>query len=129
MLFGTCWKICKNRLSDNKVILNLAHPDKPKITRTDSDQNVQDLDDKIAEALNKIRTLDLKENNNVKSARYVWDWVFKTDGYFAEYDNKRGKVEEKANLILTVAAYTTPAGRIGYSGVKNQPHNFDGEVY
>ena len=70
----------KNRLETNKVIKNLAHPDKPNITRTLSDSNVENLHDKIVMALEKLEELD-DENCNKEQARKVWDWIFKSDGF------------------------------------------------
>jgi hypothetical protein len=74
------------RLASNKVIRNRAHPDKPMLTRSASDPNVTALQGKIQEALEQIKQLDLSTNFNQDSARRVWDWVFKSDGFFAEFD-------------------------------------------
>lgn len=76
----------RERLRTNKVIKNLAHPDKPAITRTDSDQSVIDLETKLAEALQKLAVLDTADGDNVDAARRAWNWVFKSDGFFADYD-------------------------------------------
>lgn len=78
----------EDRLEDNKKIENLAHPDKPALTRTDNDQNVIDLETRIGEALDQLATLDAADANNPKSARKAWDWIFKSDGFFAEYDEE-----------------------------------------
>lgn len=74
------------RLDANKTIYNRAQADQPMITRTARDANVVALQEKIQEALEEIATLDdgLKENR--KGAQRVWDWVFRSDGFFAEYD-------------------------------------------
>jgi Adenylyl/Guanylyl and SMODS C-terminal sensor domain/Cyclic GMP-AMP synthase DncV-like, nucleotidyltransferase domain len=81
----------EDRLERTKVIRNLAHPDQPMITRSENDANVQALLDKVKEALEQIESLDAKENDNEKAARRVWDWVFKSDGFFADYDASKEK--------------------------------------
>ena len=90
-----------DRLNGNKAIYNRAHPDKPMITRTTRDDNVVALQEKIQEALNEIRTLDNAAKDSQKDARSVWDWVFKTDGFFAEYDESTRAV--RAEVIATNA--------------------------
>jgi len=122
----------KNRLYWNKVIKNLAHPDKPDLTRTSRDQNVADLEIRISEALDQLATLDKADGNNADSARSAWDWIFKSDGFFAEYDADR-KQEEKKNSLLAkavlvgVGARTSPAGVLGGIGVANMSHSFYGD--
>jgi hypothetical protein len=122
----------KNRLYWNKVIKNLAHPDKPDLTRTTRDQNVADLEARIGEALDQLVTLDKAGANNADSARAVWDWMFKSDGFFAEFDAER-KQEEKRNSLLAKAALvgsgarTSPAGVLGSIGVTNLAHGFYGD--
>ncbi len=88
-----------DRLDRNKVICNRAHPDKPMITRTTRDDNVVALQEKIQEALKEIRGLDDASRDSRKDARAVWDWVFKSDGFFAEYD-------EETRAVRTDAAAT-----------------------
>ena len=65
------------------------------ITRTDKDDVVV-LQEKIQEALEQIESLDDAEKNNEKSARAVWDWVFKSDGFFAEYDEASRAVKAES---------------------------------
>src|SRR5205085_5621483 len=77
------------RLCLDKVIRNLAHPDRPKLTRTANDTNVLELETRVGEALDQLRTLDAKEAGNARSARPVWDWIFKSDGFFAQYDSEQ----------------------------------------
>lgn len=84
------------RLESNKAIHNRAHPDQPMITRTALDDNVVALQDKIQEALVQIATLDESSKQNNKDARCVWDWVFKSDGFFAEYDEATRAVKSDA---------------------------------
>ena len=130
--FRELLKKLKDRLLWNKVIHNLAHPDKPAITRTANDQNVIDLETRLGEALDQLATLDKKESNNVASARAVWDWIFKSDGFFADFDADRKS--RKRNEILCSesspgrrGARTSPAGVLGSIGIANSAHGFYGE--
>ncbi|MDQ8184263.1 hypothetical protein [Pelagicoccus sp. SDUM812002] len=120
----------KNRLRYDKVIRNLAHPDQPELTRSDSDSNVEELEHKIDDALDQLAVLDSVEGNNERSTRSAWDWVFKTDGYFREFDEKQARLEEKVGLINSGSASTSSIGVIvSAGGVDNQPHRFYGEDY
>jgi hypothetical protein len=124
----------KNRLVWNKVIQNLAHPDKPMLTRTANDQNVIDLETHVGDALDQLATLDRSDTNSADSARSVWDWIFKSDGFFAEFDAEK-KAEEKRNALLAKAALvgttarTSPIGVLGAIGVANVVHRFHGEDF
>jgi hypothetical protein len=124
----------KARLVWNKVIQNLAHPDKPMLTRTANDQNVIDLETRLSEALEQLVTLDASDTNNADSARSVWDWIFKSDGFFADFDAEK-KAEEKRNALLAKAALvgtsarTSPTGALGAIGVANVVHRFHGEDF
>ena len=119
------------RLTWDKIIRNLADPARPPITRTISDQNVIDLSTRIGEALDELAKLDRSDANNVDSARSVWDWIFKSDGFFAEFDRER-KEDEKAKSLLAKAAlvgdgtHTSPLGTLGSLGVANLGHSFHG---
>jgi hypothetical protein len=44
--------------SGTKVIKNLAHPDKPNLTRASADQNVNRFETRLAEALDQLGALD-----------------------------------------------------------------------
>ncbi|MES2466345.1 MAG: hypothetical protein V4675_03500 [Verrucomicrobiota bacterium] len=122
----------KARLEEDKVIRNLAHPDQPALTRTDSDQNVVGFLEKIEEALQKLSVLDSPDHQDTKSAREQWDWVFQSDGFLREYDAKKEKREKQARLerlastIESGTARTSPFGVIGSVGVVNPPHLFYG---
>ena len=122
----------KDRLESDKVILNLAHPDKPTITRTDADDNVVELLSKIDEALVKLEDLDHPESQNTKRARDAWDWIFQSDGFFLEYDKKKeekaktARLESLAATINSGTAKTSSFGIIGSIGVPNLPHSFYG---
>lgn len=120
----------QHRLSYDKVIRNLAHPDRPALTRTTSDSNVEELEDKIADALSELSNLDKPENENEKAARSAWDWIFKSDGYFREYDEKQARLAAKVELINSGKAETSAAGVIVASGgIPNTPHRFYSEKY
>jgi len=131
-VFRELLKRLKSRLLWNKAICNLAHPDKPALTRTATDQNVIDLETRIGEALDQLASLDAHDHDNVDAARAVWDWIFKSDGFFVDIDAKR-KEEQKRNALLAKAALigagakTSPAGIIGAIGVANVSHRFYGE--
>lgn len=119
----------KDRLEFDKIIRNLAHPDQPELTRTSSDSNVENLKDKVDEALNELSVLDEEENNNERSSRKAWDWIFQSDGYFQDYD-KKARLENKANLINNSSAFTTGLGTISATtGVANQAHRFYGKRF
>lgn len=124
------------RLAASKVIRNLAHPDKPALTRSASDQNVIDLHARIKEALDQLGKLDATDANNAAAARKVWDWIFQSDGFFAEFDEQRKReLEERKRALLEKAALvgagarTSPAGILGLVGVHNTPHRFYGPAH
>lgn len=116
-----------DRLDRSKVIRDLAHPDQPELTRSDSDSNVEELADKIEEALDQLMELDDSDNDNERAARKAWDWIFKGDGYFREYD-KNKRLSAKVELMSSGQAKTSALGVICASeGVANPPHRFYGE--
>ncbi|WP_309401055.1 hypothetical protein [Cerasicoccus maritimus] len=122
------------RLASDKVIRNLAHPDRPELTRTDSDSNVEELADKIEEALVELQMLDESEKHNERAARKAWDWIFKSDGYFRQYDEEkceaRARRKERVGLINSGNAHTNSLGVIcATGGSKNSEHKFYGEDY
>lgn len=122
----------KDRLFWNKVIQNLAHPDKPALTRSPTDQNVIDLEARVGDALDQLSDLVRSDANTPDSTRSAWDWIFKSDGFFAEFDANR-KAEEKQNSLLAKAALvgagakTSPSGILGAIGVSNIAHRFYGD--
>jgi hypothetical protein len=126
----------KDRLEDDKVILNLAHPDKPAITRTAAEANVLEFLSKIDEALEKLGVLDTPDHQDAKSARDAWEWIFQSDGYFRDYDKAKEEKEQKAARLESLAATinsgtakTSSFGIIGSVGVPNLPHSFYGSSF
>lgn len=70
---------------------NLAHSDKPVLTRTAADPNVVDLQARLGESLDQLATLDGAESNDADSARSIWNWIFKSADFFADFDAARKK--------------------------------------
>ncbi len=87
IVFRELLKNLKKRLNDSKVIKNLAHPDQPWLTRSANDENVVELLAKINTALSELDDLDELESDDQAGARRVWEWVFKSEGFFKEYDD------------------------------------------
>lgn len=122
----------ESRLLRSKRILNLAHPDHPAITKTDYDSNVVELLKHTQEALVQLKELDKSENKNVDSARTAWDWIFRSDGFFKAFDDKR-KEEDKKKALMEKAsligngARTSSTGVIGGAGIANVAHSFYGQ--
>ena len=121
------------RLILNKEICNLAHPDQPALTREACDDNVVELEERVQEALEQLAVLDERENENADSARKAWDWIFRSDGYFKDFDGKEAeKVKEaslraKVNLLSSGCGKTSTLGVIGSTGVVNSAHSFYGD--
>jgi hypothetical protein len=153
MLVSECFQFCeredeafyqllkniKSQLLWNLVIENLADENIPKakLTKTTQDQNVVTLREKVNEAINELAIL-FKSDCKKEDARRAWDWVFQSDGFFKELEEKEkaeAKREEllaKASLINSGRAATTTAGRIvsvGGAGVANAAHSFYGEKF
>jgi len=123
----------ESRLQWDKTIRNLAHPNRPLLTRGSADENVVELKKRIDEALEKLRELDRAESQNRTAARSAWDWIFRSDGFFREYDEKleeeekSKRLQERASLLKSGAARTSSAGVIGTTGIPNLPHRFYGD--
>jgi hypothetical protein len=90
----------QSRLRYNKVICNLADPNKPAITRSALDQNVVDLEAKIGDALTELAKLDIPDSQDVDSARRVWNWIFKSDGFFEAYDEEEAEKEQASSSLV-----------------------------
>lgn len=102
LAFRTLFENLESRLDESLEIDNRAHPDRPKLTRTKADQNVKELKTRIREALDKLDTLDLPDNNNQDAARKVWDWIFQTDGFFDAVDGVEAKTTSFATSLATI---------------------------
>ncbi len=105
----------KERLDVSKVISNLAHPDEPEITYTDEDENVCSLLEKVGLALDKLEGLD-NEDCTLAEARSAWDWVFKSDGFFADFDKKLKAAAAKASSVNFNFAESTPSRPVDHQG-------------
>lgn len=92
----------KHRLESSKVIRNLAHPDQPKITRSENDANVGELLDKVHGGLEKLKELDSSANSSVADMRSVWDWIFKSEGFFKELDEAISVQKSSSSADLSV---------------------------
>ena len=130
--FRTLLEKLKARLTFDKVIRNLAHPGLPAITKTDSDGNVVEFLEHIGEAISQLLPLDRTENDNEESARKAWDWIFKSDGFFKEFDDEKREKDKKDALLAKAAqiglgAKTSPLGVIGSVGIANMAHKFYGD--
>jgi len=90
--------IC-SRLENSKIIRNLAHPDKPEITKTSNDTNVCNLLEKAGLAKDKLTELDSPKCDK-KKARSIWDWVFMSDGFFEDFDSDN---EDSSNGIASAS--------------------------
>lgn len=110
--FRELLKKMEQRLKRSKIIKNLAHPDQPKITRTQSDLNVENLLDKISLALNKLEELD-KDNCDIENARKVWKWIFKSDGYFDSLSQNNKEENNFANHTPYKTVNKQGGGRFG----------------
>lgn len=125
----------QDRLESNMTVCNLANPDRPPLTRGLADENMQSLLEKCGEALDKLSVLDSSANQNCKSAREAWDWIFQSDGFFADLDKKVERdatardLEEKASLITSGIARTSQSGIIGGVGTANAAHSFYGDAF
>lgn len=97
----------RDRLRNNKQILNLAHPDKPALTRTATDQNVVDLEKQVGEALDQLVKLDATDANNADAVRPVWNWIFKSDGFFTTYDEEAAE-KSQASAVAVRSMFAVP---------------------
>ena len=129
----------QNRLAWNLEIENLSDKSWPKakLTKTGSDQNVINLRDRVAEALNTLSVLFESDCDEVK-ARRAWDWVFQSDGFLKEQEDeakaeaKRQALLEKASLLAAGNAGTDRFGRIVIASAAVAPnvaHAFYGDTF
>ncbi len=106
----------EGRLVWNKQINNLAHPAQPAITASAADGNVVELHTHTREAIAKLKELDKADSNNADAARVAWDWIFRSDGFFKAFDDKRKEDEDKAaraSIVESENALASLARRVG----------------
>lgn len=89
------------RLKANLEVENLADEGSPKakLTKSKADPNMVQLRDRTSEALGKLEVLDTADCDKA-AARAVWDWVFRTDEYFADYDGAGGDDDKGGSRAL-----------------------------
>lgn len=120
MLTVECYKHCERidkvfrnlldslnaRLQDSLEVENYADTDtsRAKLTKTSSDSNMIELRDRISEALGKLEVLDNDECSKA-DARAAWDWVFKSDGFFKDYDNNEPGSGSKSGIEKGIAMH------------------------
>lgn len=80
------------RLTRSLVVVNraqrLEEPDA--LTKSESDENMQELRQRVGEALEKLNSL-WEEKCTIQMAQEVWEWVFQAEGFFAASDSAIGK--------------------------------------
>lgn len=112
----------KRRLEYNLAIQNLAHPDKPLITRSTRDTNVVNLGVRVTEALDRLNALDLSQNFNENAAREAWEWVFQSDGFFDDY------AEAMSEGLLSEARALKIVAKAPWKEVPHWNFNISGSV-
>ncbi|TDU69445.1 hypothetical protein EI77_03100 [Prosthecobacter fusiformis] len=127
----------KNRLAWNLEIENLADKGWPKskLTKSTADQNVLNLEGRIADALSELEVLSSDECTE-NQARKAWDWVFQSDGFFKELEEeakaKKQELQKAAAILASRSAGTDRNGRIVAACatvVPNLAHSFYGEDF
>jgi hypothetical protein len=104
----------KTRLDQNLVVYNRAQNKdlKDVLTKSLSDGNMIELRDHIGEALSELKSIT-DDDCIKKSARKAWEWVFQSDGFFKDYDDKQDESDKKERI-----AFKEPSGPV----VKSQTH-------
>ncbi|OQA85958.1 MAG: hypothetical protein BWY31_01577 [Lentisphaerae bacterium ADurb.Bin242] len=96
-------KALRSRLSHNKRIFNLAHPDQPELTKTANDSNVQSLYEELEEAIAKCQILF--STTDTDDAREAWDFVFMSDGFLEDFDTEnQGQSQVKASAQIGICS-------------------------
>jgi hypothetical protein len=124
-------KEISDTLTWNLHVYNEADSNLPKeeLTESAADPAMLLLRDKLQQALVKLNDLHLI-NCSLEDARKAWDWFFRTDGHFADFDSQQAtlsKLKAKADLLKSGNAFTNSSGAIGSTGVANLAHGFYGE--
>lgn len=89
-----------------------AYP-RDKLTKSASDANMVELRRRVNEALDILKVVLDGSNCTQKKAREAWDWVFKTDGFFEEFDalhedEKENKLDNRDFIPSTVLITHSP---------------------
>lgn len=100
----------KGRLALNRRVYNQSNTSE-ELTKSSEDSDMVTLRDKIEEALNKLEILNTEECTTA-DARKAWNWVFRSDGFFDEYDGD-DQVEGQAGFGIASA---TPKKAVDLQG-------------
>lgn len=81
----------QTRLNGSLVVTNHADSDWPQetLTKTLEDASMREFKQRVGEALDELDVLHDSDCTK-KAARKAWDWVFKTNGFFDEFDGDDG---------------------------------------
>ncbi len=96
--FRKLLKEIKVRLEKSKNIQNMADPTKPCLTTTNNDLKVCNLLNQLIIALSKMEKLD-DNDCKIEDAIGVWDWIFKSDGFFEDISKSRNSSNGKFESI------------------------------
>lgn len=79
------------RLNANLVVYNRAQnrSERNELTKTESDDNMVELRQHIAEALRRLAVL-LDEHATHENVREAWEWVFQSNGFFRDFERSTG---------------------------------------
>lgn len=106
--FFNLLKALRSRLSYDKRIFNLAHPDQPELTKSANDSNVQNLYEELGTAVEKCQILF--STTDIDDAREAWDYVFMSDGFFEAFDvENKGQSYVNAGAQLGIFSSFMPA--------------------
>ena len=126
------------RLATNCEILNLAHEDKPPITRTKNDPNVLQLKGKVSAALDRLRTLDAPATGGAAETRQAWEWILQPGDFFSSVEKAISRTDSVAVVAEEVELDTDVPWRqplpwperLAYqAGVKGQKKGRNGGWY
>ncbi len=79
----------RERLQKSKSVCNRAqkHSTQDSLTKSDEDANMVELHQRVGDALNQLKIL-WNEKCTQSQARTAWDWVFQTNGFFLDFDQR-----------------------------------------
>lgn len=108
-----------SRLEADLEVVNLADDETPKekLTKTDDDADVRNLRDKSSEALDKLAVL-FESGCTKPEARSAWDWVFKSDGFFEDYDDDDDPDDDPSGSTTKshTVAFSSPSAPVDPAG-------------